>query len=91
MINFGSCKAPTQSYRASLGTESKVRQPRVTQQTVNQSLGAHVMIPLAVNSKSEQKVDTAIEGARTCDIWHASATLTAGPSPTPQFMTLKWH
>jgi hypothetical protein len=39
------------------------------------TMGAHIRLPLAVNSKSEKRHLTATDGARSCDLRHASAPL----------------
>jgi hypothetical protein len=58
---LGICIAPIlQPFLAVLGADSKVcwwHVTRVTQQTGNHN-GAYVLLPLAVNSKSERKVNS---------------------------------
>jgi hypothetical protein len=49
-LNLRIGTAPTQPYHAGLGTEQNSRQAT--------SMSAHKLLPLAVNSKSEQKVDS---------------------------------
>jgi hypothetical protein len=50
--------APTKPFRAALGAESRVCYPaNMTDRQAN-SMSAHVLPPLAVNSKSERKVNS---------------------------------
>jgi hypothetical protein len=51
--NVGVCTAPTQPFRAALGAESRVCNSRQAN-----SMSAHVLLPLAVNSKLERKVNS---------------------------------
>jgi hypothetical protein len=53
---LGICIAPTQPFRAALGAESRVCYPGNTAD--RQTMSAHLLPPLAVNSKSERKVNS---------------------------------
>jgi hypothetical protein len=54
-INLRICVVPTQPFRVAPGTDSRVCYPGSRQAN---SMSTHVLLPLAVNSKSEQKVNS---------------------------------